>query len=168
MSSSLWRAVKLPIPDGFIAVDVAGSGKFARQHVSVSRHGTARSLGTLTELRQELQESKASAEQLAIANPVAFAYVLCVLAGKPHHVFPRDNMWPDLERCFGLERPCNEAKIEAGKFIFLAYSQYLPTLTVSRITVDLDTLDLKEDTVVSSPWPLPANEGCAPKPSAVV
>jgi hypothetical protein len=64
-------------------------------------------------------------------------------------------MWPELERHFGLSRSANQARVEQGKFIFTAYSQYMPTLTVSRITVDLTNLNLNEEVVISSPWPPP-------------
>ncbi len=66
-------------------------------------------------------------------------------------------MWPELEEHFGLSRSANRARVEQGKFVFVAYSHYLPALRVSRITVDLATLELQEDVLVNSPWPpLPA------------
>jgi hypothetical protein len=154
MNSSHWRAVELPLRDGHIVIDVVGSGNSARQTVSVLRGGTARTVSSLGELAQVVRESRASAEQLATTDPVSFAYLLCILSGRPHHVFPRDNMWPDLERCFGLSRSVNEARVQRGWFVFVAYSRYMPMLTVSRITVDLSTLEVKEDVLIDSPWPL--------------
>ena len=153
MHSTRWRAAEIAIPNGCIAVDVADSGRFAQQTVSVSQKGTRRILSSLRELGDALQESLASPEQLASSSPVAFAYLLCVLSGRPHHVFPRDNMWPELEQHFGLSRSGCQPRVEQGKFVFLVYSQYMPTLTVSRITVDLSTLLLTEEVIVSASWP---------------
>ncbi len=154
MNSSLWRAAELALPGGHIAIDVSGSGKFARQTVSVTRDRSTRTFFNLGELAELFRDARFSVEQLASSDPVSFAYLLCVLSGRPHHVFPRDSMWPDLERCFRLSRSANEARVEAGRFVFVAYSRYMPLLTVSRITVDLSTLELKEDVVIDSPWPL--------------
>lgn len=157
MSTMPWRAVELPIPGGSIAVDVTGSGRLARQTVWVSHEGTTRIISSLPELRGALGHSPSAAEQLANTDPVSFAYLLCVLSGRAHHVFPRDAMWPELEEHFGLSRSANRARVEQGKFVFVAYSHYLPALRVSRITVDLATLELQEDVLVNSPWPpLPA------------
>jgi hypothetical protein len=154
MNSSPWRAAELALPGGRIAIDVSGSGKFAQQTVSATRDGSTRTISNLGELAELFRDARLSVEQLAASDLVSFAYLLCVLSGRPRHVFPRDSMWPDLERCFGLPRSANEARVEAGRFVFVAYSRYMPVLTVSRITVDLSTLVIKEDVLIDSPWPL--------------
>jgi hypothetical protein len=62
-------------------------------------------------------------------------------------------MWPELEQHFGLSRAANQARVERGKFVFVVYSHYMPTLRVSVITVNLSTLDLEENVIINSPWP---------------
>jgi hypothetical protein len=153
MNSTLWRAADLALPDGRITIDVSNSGQFSQQTITVTHHRSTRTIASLPELAESLRESQASAEQLAASDPVSFAYLLCVLSGRPHHVFPRDSMWPDLEHHFDLSRSANQARVEQGRFIFVAYSSYMPVLTVSRITVDLATLELNEDVIIDSPWP---------------
>jgi hypothetical protein len=154
MNVPSWRAAEFALRDGRIRIDVTGSGKFARPVVSISRRGTTQTLSDLSELAEIVRESRASLEQLAASESVSFAYLLCVLSGRPHHVFTRDSMWPELERYFGLSRSANEARVEKGKFVFVAYSRYMPVLTVSRITVDLSTLELTEKVIIDSPWPI--------------
>lgn len=62
-------------------------------------------------------------------------------------------MWPELERYFGLNRAGCEPRVAAGKFEFVAYSSYMPILKVSRLTVDLSSLAVIEEPLVSAPWP---------------
>ncbi len=153
MDSSLWRALQITLPNGQMVVDVAGSGRFARQVVSVTIHGTSRVISSLPELCDSLKEAETSPKQLAMQDPVGFAYLLSVLSGRPHHVLPRDDMWPELEQHFGLRSSTSQPGIEDGIFQFVAYFQYMPVLKVSRIRVDLSTLELKEELLISSPWP---------------
>lgn len=153
MNPALWRAAELVVPNGSIAIDIADSGRFARQIVSVSQYEANRIISSLGELREVLQQLQASAEQLARTDPLSFAYLLCVLSGRSHHVLPIDSLWTILEESFGLRRTANRPRVEAGQFIFVVCSQYMPVLTVSRITVGLLTLDMNEDTLIQSPWP---------------
>jgi GNAT superfamily N-acetyltransferase len=153
MDSSLWRALQITLPNGQIVVDVAGSGRFARQVVLVTIHGTSRVISSLPELCDSLKKAETSPKQLAMQDPVGFAYLLSVLSGRPHHILPRDGMWPELEQHFGLLHSTSQPGIEDGIFQFVTYFQYMPVLKVSRIRVDLSTLELKEELLISSPWP---------------
>ncbi|MCI0699488.1 MAG: hypothetical protein L0241_00185 [Planctomycetia bacterium] len=153
MTMSTWRAGEIPLPDGVIAIDVSGSGRLTRQFVSFQKHGVSHEISSLSELASVLHSSGADTESLAATDPSGFAYLLCLLSGRPHHIFPRESMWPELEQHFALERSACQPRVTDGKFQFVAYSQYMPTLKVSRLTVDLKTLQVTEEPLVSAPWP---------------
>jgi hypothetical protein len=153
MTPSTWRAGEILLPDGIIAIDVAGSGRLARQSVIYQNQGVSLEIHSLSELAGILASSHADTEALAARDPVSLAYLVCVLAGKSHYVFPRESMWPELEQHFSLRRAENEPHIENGKFQFAAYSQYMPILNVSRLTVDLKTLQVTEEPLICAPWP---------------
>lgn len=153
MSLSTWRAGEILLPNGVIAVNVCGSGRATRQTVTFQNQHTRREVATLSDLASILHTSGASAESLASADPVGFASLVCLLSGRPHHVFPRDSMWPELERHFSLDREENEPHVADGKFQFVTYSQYMPVLEISRIIVDLATLEVDEQPLVRAAWP---------------
>ena len=62
-------------------------------------------------------------------------------------------MWPELEEHFSLARSANQPHVLDGRFRFVTYSEYMPVLKLSRITVDLRTLAVSEQPLVNAPWP---------------
>ena len=153
MTVSSWRAAEIPIPGGVIAVDVSGSGRLTRHLISFQTQGVSYEIASLSQLASILGSSRANTEALATADPVGLAYLVCLLSGRSHHIFPRESMWPEIERHFSLRRSENEPRVTNGKFQFVAYSQYMPVLNVSRLTVDLTTLEVVEEPLITSPWP---------------
>jgi hypothetical protein len=153
MPASSWRATELRLPNGIVAVDVVGSGQFARCAVVYVKEGVGHPITSLDQFARILADAQTDAARLAAADPVGFAYVVCLLSDRPHHVFPRDHMWPELEQHFSLRRAENEPRIADGKFQCVVYSQYMPMLKVSRLTVDLNTLRVTEEPLISAPWP---------------
>jgi hypothetical protein len=157
MTSSLWRAAEIPLPNGVIGVDVTGTGKLTRYSVSFKAPGVSREIASLSELASLLAASHADSSRLARSDPASFAFLICVLSNRPHHIFPRESMWPELEQHFSFNRSENEPRVAEGKFQFVAYSQYMPVLKMSRLVVDLSTLEVTEVPLIDAPWP-PAQE----------
>jgi hypothetical protein len=62
-------------------------------------------------------------------------------------------MWPELEQHFSFQRSESEPRVADGKFQFVAYSQYMPVLKMSRLVVDLRTLEVTEEPLIDAPWP---------------
>lgn len=153
MNASTWRSGVIALPDGVIAVDVSGSGRLTRQFVTFEKQGVSREIRSLSELADIFASSQVNTEALAISDPVGFAYLVCLLSNRAHHIFPRESMWPELEQHFSLRRADNEPRVSGGMFQFVAYSQYMPVLKISRLTVDLTTLEVREEPLISAAWP---------------
>ncbi len=154
MNATIWRAAVLPIRSATVAVDVSGSGRLARYSVSSEQGGLSREISSVEELSQLLTELGADAREAAQADPVAFAFIVCVLCGCPARVLNlNSSLWPDLERHFRLDRLVNQPRIENGRFVFLISPQYMPVLKVDQIAVDLRTLEAIQTPLIEQPWP---------------
>ena len=154
MTSSLWRAVSIPIADGVLAVDVADSGRRARHHVSWERGGVVHPISSVEELASVLSGLRVGGEEVAKADAVSFGFVLCVLSDRPYRILaPDSSIWPDLERHFNLRRIDHGPKVENGRLTYLASAQYSPVLKVHRLTADLRTFRIGEEVLISAPWP---------------
>ncbi len=153
MNASTWRSGEIALPDGIIAIEVSGSGRLTRQTVLFEKQGVSREVRSLGELADIFASSRVNVEELATSDPVGLAYLVCLLSDRAHHIFPRETMWPELEQHFSLLRSENEPRVSGGKFEFVAYSQYMPILKVSRLTVDLVTLEVREEPLINAEWP---------------
>lgn len=153
MTATAWRAAELKLPGGVIALDVSDAGCFARQCIAVEAGGVRRAVTTLGDLSTVLRECSADIAQLTTSEPVSLALVVCVLTDRPRHVLPRETMWPEMEEQFSLNREACEPRFADGEFQFVAYSRYMPVLTLSRLTVDLARARITEEVLVDAPWP---------------
>lgn len=151
--TSSWRAMELPLPDGRIAVDVTGSGKLTKHFVSYELQGISREIASPGDLANILMSSHTNGGRMAELDPVGFAYLVCILTNRFHHIFIRESMWPELEEQFALDRSENEPRVDNGKFHFTAFSSYMPVLKISRLVVDLTTLAIIEQPLIEAPWP---------------
>ena len=58
---------------------------------------------------------------LGTIDSIGLTCLTCQLTGRPHHISPRESIWPELEQQFEFRRCEDEPHIANGKFQFAAY-----------------------------------------------
>src|SRR5260221_308502 len=113
----------------------------------------SRPFSSLAELRDVFRQSGTSAEQLARATPVNFAYLVCVLSDRLHRVLTSESLWSTLEKVLAPADTADRLRVDPGRLVFLTITLDVPNFSVIRITVDLSTLDVREELIATLPWP---------------
>jgi hypothetical protein len=153
MIPSKWRAWEMPLPRGSITVDTTGSGRLTRWYIAYQHEGEARDITSVAELAAAVADGGATAEQVARTDPIGLAILLCQLTDRPRQVPPGETLWPQLEG-FGWPRADGEPRVIDGQLTLVVYSIPVPHLRLSRLWVNLATLDVREEVLADLPWPL--------------